>query len=371
MTAVLEALAIVAGAVLVAGTLWSAMLTVVVPRSERPYITRWHFAVIGAIVSWLARRLRDPIRRDRLESRFAPFALSTLPFVWAVHITVGFALMFRGLSESSFRDAIVLSGSSLTTLGIRNSDDTVTLLLVIGEALIGLGLVALMISYLPTIYGAYIHREVAVARLEVRAGRPPHPVTYLDRTSRIGWLDQMDEVWAEWEEWFLEIEETHTTHTSLVHFRSAYPARNWLVAAGTVLDTAALIESTVDVKASPRAALCLRSGFTTLANIADAVGVAHPVDPHWPAQPISVVRADFEAMCDELAARRIPLVEDREQAWRDFCGWRVNYDAALHGLFDELGLDRGQWFGQGTVVPSDLSRPDLAHKDVQANTKPE
>ena len=342
VTVVLETLAIVAGVVLVVGTLWSAMLTVVVPRSERPYITRLHFRLVGGIANLIGRRISDPIRRDRLESRIAPFGLVTLPFVWAAHITIGFALMYRGLSVSSFRDAVILSGSALTTLGISTSDHTITLILVVGEALIGLGLVALMISYLPTIYGAYTAREVAVARLEVRAGRPPHPVTFLQRTSRIGWLGQMDLVWAEWEDWFLQIEETHTTHTSLSYFRSAYHGRSWVVAAGTVLDTAALLYSTVDVEVSPRAALCLRSGFTTLGNIAEALGVKHPVDPHWPAQPISLGREVYDSLCDELERQGLPLVEDRDKAWNDFCGWRVNYDASLYGLFDVLRVEPGE-----------------------------
>ena len=41
------------------------------------------------------------------------------------------------------------------------------------EAVIGLGLVSLMISYLPTIYGAFSRREALVGMLEVRAGLPP------------------------------------------------------------------------------------------------------------------------------------------------------------------------------------------------------
>lgn len=366
MTAVFEALAIVAGVVTVVITLWSAMLTVVVPRSERPYVTRWHFRFVGGAANLVAKRIKDPVRRDRLESRIAPFGLVTLPFVWAAHVTVGFALMYRGLSVGSFRDAVILSGSALTTLGITTSEHTITLLLVVGEALIGLGLVALMISYLPTIYGAYTEREVAVARLEVRAGRPPHPVTFLQRTNRIGWLEQMELVWAEWEDWFLHIEETHTTHTSLSFFRSAYYGRSWVVAAGTVLDTAALIESTVDVEPSPRAALCLRSGFTTLGSIAEALGVTHPPDPHWPAQSISLGREVYDALCAELEAMGLPLVEDRDQGWKDFCGWRVNYDASLYGLFDVLRVEPGSWFGTGSVTPSDLSRPDIRHVEDQS-----
>ncbi len=31
----------------------------------------------------------------------------------------------------------------------------------------------------------------------------------------------------------------------------------------------------------------------------------------------------------ELAAAGLPIKADREQAWKDFAGWRVNYDRAL------------------------------------------
>ena len=356
-----------AGAVMVVVTLWSAFVTVVVPRSERPLITRFHFRLIFGVANATASRISDPTRRDHFLSRISPFGLITLPFVWAVHVTVGFALVYRGISVGSFRDAVVLSGSSLTTLGISTSEHTATLTLEVTEALIGLGLVGLMISYLPTIYGAYTDREVAVARLEVRAGRPPHPVEFLDRTNTIGWLGQMDLVWAEWEQWFLQIEETHTTHTSLAYFRSAYPQRNWLLAAGTVLDTAALIHSTIDVGVSPRAALCIRSGFTTLGSICDALDLEHPEDPNWPRDPVSIERSTFEALFDELAARGLPMVDDRDEAWRNFAGWRVNYDASLYRLLAEMRVEPGEWFGAGAIVPLS-GRPSM--QSAQSKMKP-
>jgi hypothetical protein len=346
----LEIASVVLGLLLVVSTLWSAMLTVVVPRAERPYITRYHFRLTGAMARFVGHRLDDPVRRDKFESRVAPLQLVTLPFVWATHIFVGFAFIYWGLGVRSLLDAFLLSGSSLTTLGIRNVDSASQLVVVVVEALIGLGIVGLMISYLPTIYGAYTDREIAVARLEVRAGRPPHPVTFLDRSNQIGWLDDLDGVWAEWEDWFLEIEETHTTHTSLSYFRSAYYGRSWLVTAGTVLDAAALMQSTVAVEASPRAALCLRSGFTTLGNIADALIVDHPVDPA-PDDPISIDRSTFDALCLQLRVVGIPLKPDLDQAWIDFAGWRVNYDASLLGLFDILRLEPGAWFGDHQVYP--------------------
>ena len=39
-------------------------------------------------------------------------------------------------------------------------------------------------------------------------------------------------------------------------------------------------------------------------------------------------------MCDQLAAVGVPIVEDREQGWKDFAGWRVNYDAALLAMVE-------------------------------------
>ena len=41
---------------------------------------------------------------------------------------------------------------------------------------------------------------------------------------------------------------------------------------------------------------------------------------------------EFEVVHDALAQVGIPLKADIEQAWRDFAGWRVNYDAVLVGL---------------------------------------
>ena len=356
MRTVVEILVQIFGGMLVIGTLWSALLTVVVPRAERPRITRYHYKFIGLLSKTAHRLFRDPETRNTFDSRLAPFGLITLSFVWALHITTGFALVYWGQGIRGPVNAFVLSGSSLTTLGIRTADEPFTLVLVVIEALIGLGLVGLVISYLPTIYSAYLDREIAVARLEVRAGRPAHPVTFLHRSNRIGWLEEMDPVWAEWEHWFLEIEETHSTHTSLSFFRSARYGRSWLQTAGVVLDAAALMQSTIDVDASPRAALCLRSGFVTLGNLADTFEVDRPADPQ-PGDEFSMQRTTFDQLCHEMHAVGIPLKPDLDQAWIDFSGWRVNYDASLMGLMAYLRIEPGEWFGEQRCKPtSDISR---------------
>ena len=48
--------------------------------------------------------------------------------------------------------------------------------------------------------------------------------------------------------------------------------------------------------------------------------------------PISISRDEFEAVLYRLQGAGLPLKEDREQAWQDFAGWRVNYDHTLLAL---------------------------------------
>ena len=58
---------------------------------------------------------------------------------------------------------------------------------------------ALLITFLPSMYSAFSRREFAVALLEVRAGSPPSAVEMLERVTAIGWLDELPGVWERWE----------------------------------------------------------------------------------------------------------------------------------------------------------------------------
>jgi hypothetical protein len=142
--------------------------------------------------------------------------------------------------------------------------------------------------------------------------------------------------------WFAELEETHTSQASLVFFRSPRPDRSWITAAGAALDTAALVNSTVDVPRSPQASLCIRAGYIALRAIADFYSIRYDPDPQQ-ADPISVARDEWEDVCRQLADAGVPLVADRHQAWLDFNGWRVNYDAVLIGLAALIMAPYGLW----------------------------
>jgi hypothetical protein len=172
----------------------------------------------------------------------------------------------------------------------------------------------------------------------------------ISRMHRIRGLEELSEVWPQWEDWFVNLEQTHTSLIHLVFFRSPHVGQSWVVAAGTILDAAALTASTLDIPHDPRADLCIRAGYLALRSIVDFFGLPHNPKPN-PDDPISVSRAEFDAVCCELEEAGVPLKVDRDQAWQDFSGWRVNYDAVLRTLAGLTMAPNASWSGDRPIRP--------------------
>jgi hypothetical protein len=47
--------------------------------------------------------------------------------------------------------------------------------------------------------------------------------------------------------------------------------------------------------------------------------------------PITITRDEFDEAYDRLSGEGVPLKADRDHAWVDFAGWRVNYDTGAYG----------------------------------------
>lgn len=327
----LKVLSFVVGATIVVGTLFSAVETLVLPRSAPDPLARLVFVSVRRLFALRLRRARSYTELDRALAFFAPISLLLLLPTWLTLVLVGYIGMFWGLGVGSWHRAFQVSGSSLLTLGSATVEDLPKTILVFSEATIGLILVALLIAYLPTMYAAFSRRETAVTLLEVRAGDPPSAVEMLLRFHRIQGFHRLSEQWQAWETWFADIEESHSSLPALVFFRSPRPDRSWVIAAGAVLDAASLTLSVVDVPNDPLAALCIRAGYLALRHIADFFSIPYNPDPR-PDDPISVTREEFDAACQRLVSAGVPIKADREQAWRDFNGWRVNYDSVLLDL---------------------------------------
>jgi hypothetical protein len=346
---VLGSVALIAlGVVLVGMALDSALRTFVLPRGVVVRLTRAVSVAVRAVFGLRLRFARSYESRDRVMALYGPVAMFSLVVVWLALVIFGFTCIFVAIEDTTWKAAFLHSGSSLFTVGFVPPVGFWAAALGFAEAAIGLGLLALLIAYLPTIYGAFSRREVLVAHMAARAGTPPSAVDLIRRAHLIGKLDNLDDVWVEWQLWFAELEETHTSLAFLNFFRSPEPHRSWVTAAGTVLDAAALVNSSVDIPRQPMGALCIRSGFTALRAIAVFFRIPHPTDPA-PDDPISISRDEFDQACSELEAAGVPMRADREQAWRDFAGWRVNYDVPLVTLAGLVVAPYAPWSSDRSI----------------------
>ncbi len=309
----------------------SALRTFVLPRGATPIVTRGVFVGLRSVFNVFARSARSYDGRDSVMALYGPVGLLTLPGVWMVMVLGAFTAMFHAVGVRGFERAFELSGSSIFTLGFVRPHDLPTNILAFLEAATGLALLGLLIAYLPTIYAAFSRREVQVAQLEVRAGDPPAGARVLVQAKQMERFHLLDDFWRTWQLWFTELEETHTSLGVLSFFRSPVGHRSWVTASGAVLDAASLRLAAVDLPFDPEAGICVRAGFFALRAVADHFGLPFDADPA-PTDPVSITRDEFLEACDDLVAAGIPVRADREAAWLDFAGWRVNYDLPLVGL---------------------------------------
>ncbi len=335
--------------IIVAG--WSVIGTVVVPRRIRSRLTRAVAVVVDATFHFVADRFDTYEPRDRILAAQAPIQVLLQIVVWLAVFELGFALLlWPSMGAAGLPGAFRLAGSSLCTLGYLAPRDGAPSGLADLAALVGLGTVALQIGYLPTLYAAFNRREGLVTMLDSRAGVPSWGPELLARThyglgSGVSAIGELPELFEEWERWSADVSESHATYLPLLNFRSPRPLSSWLTAQLAVLDGAALYLSLVpDAPGAVSARLCLRGGFTCLTTIARARGFDIPEEPD-PNNGITLTYGEFAEAIDRLATVDFPLERPNEEAWLDFVGWRVNYEAAAYAIARAVDAPPAMWSG--------------------------
>jgi hypothetical protein len=320
----------------------AAIRTFLLPRLANVRLSRLVARTVGRVFNVLARSSKSYPVRDRILSLFPSIVLLTFQATWLAMSLVAFAFGFVAAGARNFSQAFQLSGSSLLTLGTSAAHGGALTAVQFVEAAVGLTLLALLISFIPTLYAAFQRREYAVSRLSVRSGIPATPWGVLEVAHSVESYERLDELWREWEQWFIDVGETHSTLTILNYYRSPSADQTWIGSAATVLDAAAIFNAAVDAKPSPTAGLCIRSGWLTLRKLADYFHVDYPVDLNR-SVPISISREEFDLVLLRLERAGVPLLADREAAWCDFAGWRMNYDAIIENFYLLFNCPRTDW----------------------------
>lgn len=351
--------ALIAGLLLCLEVILDAFQTIILPR--RP-VGRFRITRYFTILTWkpwaaVARHTRNRKVREQFYSLYGPGSLLLLLGVWALFLVTGFGLLFFAMGTpfldtmatashlGHLRTDLYVSGTTLFTLGLGDvvPRSLAARGLIIFESATGLGLVALVIGYVPVLYGAFSRREVSVALLDARAGSPPTASELLRRHSFAGGQEALIILLIEWERWSAEILESHISYPILCYYRSQHDNQSWLSALTAVLDACALLISVVPGEASRQAQLTFAMARHALVDLGHVFHLEKR-EAGWQAAggPNRLPGDAFNQLCGSMKDSGLRLCGDSEAPGR-LHALRALYEPHAQALADYLGMTLPGW----------------------------
>ncbi len=350
--------ALIAGLICCLAVALDAFQTIILPRrpAGRLRITRAFFILTWAPWKALAPRIGNAKTREQVYSVYGPLSLLLLLVLWALLLLVGFALFFFALgspfvdamhmrevtSLAMFRTDLYVSGTTLFTLGLGDVVPHAlgARALIICESGVGLGLVALVIGYVPVLYQAFSRREVSVALLDARAGSPPTSTELLRRHAFEGGEEALTVLLAEWERWSAEILESHISYPILCYYRSQHDNQSWLSALVAILDSCALLISIMEGTPARQAQLTFAMARHALIDLGhvfhqEAKAKAAEAQDRLP-------EAEFARLCEVLGDIGMRMCGDTASASR-LKTIRVLYEPHAIALSEYLRMSLPTW----------------------------
>jgi len=342
---VLHVLIVAVGAVVVVSVTTNIVRSLVIPRAQRTLLTAVVDTGVDLVFRSLAGRVRSYENKDRILAAQASAVLLAQLFGWLAGFELGYALVLwpvTGNVGRSFEEV----ASSMFTLGFVVTQHAGPIAIDVLAAATGLVVVALQISYLPTLYSAYNRRETEVTLLGARAGTPAWGPELLVRT-RYGVAvlsDDLPELYVRWERWAADVAESHSNYPVLVRFRSPHALSSWLISLLAVMDSAAMLLALCPSRERIEPRRAIRMGFVAMREIGGALGIRAEQDPD-PDADINLTFAEFAGAVDQLRAVGFPIERDAAEAWPHFRGWRVNYESLAYELARHISAVPAPWSG--------------------------
>jgi hypothetical protein len=353
----MEALAFAAGIFLLALTFWDLFETIVVPRPTPGWFRIGRYLVRG---SWRGlRAIRDgrPGRSyDRILGLFAPAATVALLGAWLAALIVGYGLIMFALRDQirpvppDLGSAVYFAATSLLTIGFGDivAVEAPARIIIITAAIGGLGAVALVVTFLFSLYGSYQRREIQVVALQAAAGAPPSAVALLETYAQLDLVRRLPELFLDWERWAVEVLDSHVAYPLLGFFRSSHDNLSWISALGTVLDASSLVLTTILGVPRGEAKLFKRVGAHLVEDIFNLGFRA--------GEPTQLDRSDFDAACDRLEDAGYTL-QPRDVAWPLFEAARATYAPRLEAMARYWATPATSWLGDPVALRQPLHQP--------------
>jgi ion channel len=339
----------IAGLFILLATLWEAFETIILPRRvTRPIrLVRMFYRVTWTGWAKINRLVRSKKLREAHLSYYGPLSLLGLFATWAVLLVLSFAMLHWAAGSAinapgerpTFRTDFYLSGTTFFTLGLGDVTPRTTLAkaITVTEGGTGFGFLGLMISYLPTLYGAFSQRELNISLLDARAGSPPTAAELLRRHAQFEDNEVLTPYLRDWEIWAAQLMESHLSYPVLCYFRSQHDNQSWLAAFTAVLDVSALLIAYGDGTAKWQSQLTFAIARHAVVDLAEVLRV-----------PASRPTKDRLAPAEVVQVRNL-LVECRasnkcgESGDKKLAELREMYEPYLNGLSLRLLMPLPSW----------------------------
>ncbi len=400
------------GVVLFLAMVVSLLCTIVVPRALRSFFSGMIMSLVVGI-SWRLARLRRHYKgRDAVMAWGGPLIIIVTLLAWLLGFLLAYGLMIYGVSGNSFGMSLAQAGSSLFTLGFDRGTNNDQTILDFMAAATGPIVIALMIGFLPTIYGIYTRREVSVTQVSTVAGEPAWGPEFLARAHLTDRLYANDDLFEEWAVWATTLRLTHLTYPALVHVRSARAQRHYATSLLAMMDAAALSVSLNHEREHHQAYTLLAQGVQTfdtlyVTNIAPRKFISRlpilghfvkptlQIDPELLAmpsrepgrsavqsaasadavrgmaheaiglldtgeqKPLNITRAEFDEAYAMLDAADFPIEYKADDAWEFFAKLRQRYEFPAFAVCAKLDAPPAPWSGP-RLVPTPIVAPARA-----------
>jgi hypothetical protein len=342
-------LAGVIGLTLIFVVLWEAFETIVLPRrvTRRFRTTRVFYRYTWLPWSKLIHRFAPGKELDTYLGFYGPLSLLLLLVMWAGGLVAGFALLhvaagsavFAPLGSVAFWSDLYLSGTTFFTLGLGDVAPVSPLAktLVVIEAGMGFGFLAMVIGYLPLLNQAFSRRETNISMMDARAGSPPSAAEMLRRHARLYGIDELTQHLSVWERWSAELLESHLSYPVLAYFRSHHDNQSWLGALAAVLDACAFSMTNMEGACTNQARLTFAMARHAVADLA-IVFKTPPVYREGDRLP----QDEFERMCAMLRDEGLQLRQDAN-GYGSLAELRVLYEPYLQALGSYFCMSVPPW----------------------------
>lgn len=350
---ILTVITSIIGIAILAIVFWDTFETIVLSKTVRrkASFSGFYFSWSWALWSLVVRKAGGRLRTSALVS-FGPLSLIGLVGVWAVALIFGFAFIHYGSNtigpSAGLVDDLYFSGVTFFTLGYGDQIplNPMGKFLSVVEAGTGFGFLAVVIGYLPIMYGEFARRETAITLLDSKAGSEPSAGELLRRHAEAGVMEELVVLLKEWEGWSAQQLETFLSYPVMAFYRSQHDDQSWIKSITCILDTCTIIIAGFDYEQDQKWAKSLdfqaRATFTMARHV--IVDLAYildiPPDEHPPSR---VSEPEWQNLRQQLGQAGLAMRSGREEK---IANLRELYEGYVVSLARDLFFVLPAWLPQ-------------------------